>query len=162
MTDSERCEVPPDAWFATHEELKISGQTFFDLLVATDLGHGQLEIVTHVMAPDASQRVLTRTTVRADEPIRSLAQIYLAAGWHEREAHDLLGISFNEHPDPRALIFDGAQHPLRREEPLTPRIDTAWPGTYEPGAQPGTTRRKRPKPVPGVNPEWLSDTQAPK
>jgi NADH-quinone oxidoreductase subunit C len=172
MTNSERRDVAPDAWFATHEELLASGRTFFDLLVATDLGGGRLDVVTHVMAPDASQQVFTRTILAADQPnelppeagpgttLRSLTELYPAASWHEREAHDLLGITFDGHPDLRVLIFDGPLNPLRRDEPLTPRVDTPWPGTYEPGAQPGTTRRKRPKPVPGVNPDWLSETKA--
>ena len=174
MTNPERREVAPDAWFTTHEELRAGGRTFFDLLVATDLGGGNLEVVTHVMAPNASQRVFTRTTLTAAPPtdargagartaISSLAQLYPAAGWHEREAHDLLGVTFDGHPDLRVLIYDSPQSqraPLRRSEPLVPRIDTAWPGTYEPGAPPGTTRRKRPKPVPGVNPDWLSESQA--
>jgi NADH-quinone oxidoreductase subunit C len=165
MTQDERLDVALEAWFATHEELLASGRTFFDLLVGTDLGGGVFEVVTHVMAPDASQRIFTRTTLTSTkasdsvdaEPnavIASLGQVYPAAAWHEREAHDLVGITFEGHPDLRALIFDGAQAPLRRDEPLTPRVDTPWPGTYEPGAEPGTTRRKRPKPVPGVNPDW--------
>jgi Ni,Fe-hydrogenase III large subunit/Ni,Fe-hydrogenase III component G len=41
-----------------------------------------------------------------------------AASWHEREAHDLLGVVFADHPDPRPLVVhDGwpqGLHPLRK------------------------------------------------
>ncbi len=41
-----------------------------------------------------------------------------AASWHEREAHDLFGIAFAGHPDPRPLVVhDGwpeGLHPLRK------------------------------------------------
>ncbi len=157
MTGAERFEVDPQDWWSAHEAHLANGRLFFDLLLATDLGDGSFEVVTHVMAADASQRVLTRTTLTdsvGDVAIASIAQLYPASAWYEREAHDLVGIDFIGNPDLRALVFDGPNDPLVRTAPLAPRIHSPWPGSYEPGAQPGTTRRKRPKPVPGVNPEW--------
>jgi Ni,Fe-hydrogenase III large subunit/Ni,Fe-hydrogenase III component G len=48
-----------------------------------------------------------------------------AASWHEREAHDLFGVVFRGHPDPRPLVLhDGwpaGLHPLRKGFDATPR-----------------------------------------
>lgn len=46
--------------------------------------------------------------------------LWPAADWHERETYDLLGVKFENHPDPRRiLMWDGyPYHPLRKDFPL--------------------------------------------
>ncbi len=49
--------------------------------------------------------------------VRSVADIWPTANWHEREAYDLLGVEFDQHPDPRRILCpdDWAGHPLRKD-----------------------------------------------
>jgi NADH-quinone oxidoreductase subunit C len=64
-----------------------------------------------------------RLKVRADEDearVPSIASLYATANWHEREAFDMMGITFDGHPDlRRILMWDGyPYYPLRKEFPL--------------------------------------------
>jgi len=60
--------------------------------------------------------VRVKTRVEGEEPvIDTVTGIYPTANWHEREAYDMFGIAFREHPDLRRLYmwqdhFD--HHPL--------------------------------------------------
>jgi NADH-quinone oxidoreductase subunit C len=55
-----------------------------------------------------------------DQPLPSVAtvsHIWRTADWHEREAFDLMGIHFENHPDLRRILLpeDWVGHPLRKD-----------------------------------------------
>jgi NADH-quinone oxidoreductase subunit C len=58
----------------------------------------------------------------------SVTSLWAAADWHERETYDLMGITYEGHPDlRRILMWDGyPHHPLRKEFPLA-GIETELP-----------------------------------
>lgn len=62
--------------------------------------------------------IAVKVRVPRDDPhIPSVADIWPAANWHEREAYDLLGILFDGHPDLRRILCcdDWVGHPLRKD-----------------------------------------------
>lgn len=58
----------------------------------------------------------------------SLAELYPAANWHERETYDLLGIRYEGHPNLKRILMwdDYPYHPLRKDFPLA-GIETPLP-----------------------------------
>ncbi len=158
MAVLESLTVSPPQWRINAEQLRGEGLGYFDFLAATDAGGSWFDVVVHVMATDASRRVLMRTRLAASESIESLVDVFPAAAWHEREAHELLGIDFSGHPDLRPLMISSLDTtPLRRTKPLSARLANAWPGSVEPGVDPDSTRRRRERLAPGVPPEWTSE-----
>lgn len=88
----------------------------------------RFEVVYHLLSMHQNQRV--RVKVRTDEEtaIPSAVDVYPTANWFEREAFDLYGILFANHPDLRRLLtdygFDG--HPLRKDFPLTGHVEVRY------------------------------------
>ena len=74
-----------------------------------------------------------RVVTDRDNPrIPSVASVWPAADWHEREAYDLMGIVFDGHPDPRRILSpdDWEGHPLRKDYEF-PMEYHGIPGTTE-------------------------------
>lgn len=62
--------------------------------------------------------IAVKLRLQRDQPrVASVADVWPAAEWHEREAYDLLGIVFENHPDLRRILCcdDWAGHPLRKD-----------------------------------------------
>lgn len=58
---------------------------------------------------------------------------YPGAAWHERETHEMFGISFVGNDDMRHLYLptDFEGHPLRKDYPLLARLVKPWPGIVD-------------------------------
>ena len=58
----------------------------------------------------------------------SVTQIWASANWYEREAYDLLGIVFSDHPDLRRILTDYGfiGHPLRKDFPLIGNVEVNY------------------------------------
>ena len=88
----------------------------------------RFEVVYHLLSLSNNQRIRVKIGVAEDEPVASVTSLYSAAGWWEREAWDLYGIFFTDHPDLRRLLtdygFEG--HPLRKDFPLTGYVELRY------------------------------------
>ena len=73
-------------------------------------------------------RIAVDCTDDVNPCLPSLADLYPAANWHERETYDLMGIVYEGHPDlKRILMWEGyPYYPLRKDFPLA-GIDTPLP-----------------------------------
>jgi NADH-quinone oxidoreductase subunit C len=69
---------------------------------------------------------------RNDPHVPSVADLWPAADWHEREAYDLFGIVFDGHPDLRRILCadDWEGFPLRKDY-VFPREYHGIPGSVE-------------------------------
>jgi NADH-quinone oxidoreductase subunit C len=79
------------------------------------------EVVYELYSMRDAVHLRLKTTVSEDDArIPSVADLWPTADWHEREAYDMMGITFTGHPDlRRILMWDGYPfHPLRKDFPL--------------------------------------------
>ncbi|MBX0286330.1 NADH-quinone oxidoreductase subunit D [Haloarcula salinisoli] len=79
----------------------------------------RFETIYHLRSYDDPTRELSVVvpTAHDDPRSESAAPVYRTAEWHEREAYDLLGIEYDDHPDLRRILLPETWqgHPLRRE-----------------------------------------------
>jgi NADH-quinone oxidoreductase subunit C len=80
----------------------------------------RFEVVYHLCSVKRNQRLRLKTRVGEIESFVSVESVWKVANWYEREAYDLLGISFADHPDlRRIMLWDGYEgHPLRKDFPV--------------------------------------------
>ena len=78
----------------------------------------RFELVYFMQSLAQERTLVVKTAVPYNDPtLPSVAEIWPAADWYEREAHDLFGVTFGGHPDLSPLLlypeFDG--FPGRKE-----------------------------------------------
>mgnify|MGYP001152887094 CR=1 FL=1 len=69
----------------------------------------------------AKERLRLKVPVEESDPrVDTVSVVWGTANWHERECWDLMGISFNGHPDLRRILMpaDWQGHPLRKDYPV--------------------------------------------
>ena len=88
----------------------------------------RFDVIYHFLSPRQNTRI--RIKIETDEatPVPSIYSEFPGAEWFEREAWDLYGVMFTDHPDMRRLLtdygFEG--HPLRKDFPLTGFVEVRW------------------------------------
>jgi NADH-quinone oxidoreductase subunit C len=78
----------------------------------------RFEVVYHISSYRYNLLVQMTAQIPRDDPqVDSVAKIWGGANWHEREAWDLMGIKFIDHPDLRRVLLpdDWVGHPLRKD-----------------------------------------------
>ena len=74
-----------------------------------------------------------KTDVGDELVVPTWTDTYPGASWHEREVHEMFGITFSGHPDMRNLYLPGdfEGFPLRKDYPLMARLIKPWPGIVD-------------------------------
>lgn len=87
-------------------------------------------VVTHFLSVSLNQRLRLRVfAVDEDFPILpTLVDLWPVANWFEREAFDLYGIMFENHPDLRRLLTDYGfvGHPFRKDFPMIGNVEMRY------------------------------------
>jgi len=80
---------------------------------------GTLSVVYHLESIELKHKLVLKVSANRNNPeVKSVAGIWRHADWHEREAYDLIGIKFLNHPDLRRILMPydwEAGHPLRKD-----------------------------------------------
>lgn len=78
--------------------------------------------------PQQPFEILRCTLPQDQQELPSMAPRIPLLGWYEREMHELCGIHFNGHPEPRPLVLHEGSHPPM--PPLDPRYQPTEPMPY--------------------------------
>ena len=113
-------KVPPSKLYSLARQLRDKKEAQFDFLFClSGVDYGQdLGVVYHLRSTIYDHVVVlkTRTSDREHPQFDSVSDIWKTADFHEREAYDLLGIRFANHPDLRRLFLDNSWgYPLRKD-----------------------------------------------
>jgi NADH-quinone oxidoreductase subunit C len=86
-----------------------------------------LEVVYNLYSISSNERVRLKAAIAEGASIDSVAEVWPAANWMEREVYDLFGVIFRNHPDLRRILLppDWEGHPLRKDYPLE-FIENEW------------------------------------
>jgi NADH-quinone oxidoreductase subunit C len=88
----------------------------------------RFEVVYNLLSLKHNRRIRLKVAVAEDDTVPSITGVFSNAGWYEREAWDLYGIFFTDHPDLRRILtdygFEG--HPFRKDFPLTGYVELRY------------------------------------
>ncbi|HYM69732.1 MAG TPA: NADH-quinone oxidoreductase subunit C [bacterium] len=78
----------------------------------------RFDVLYQLVSLARSHGVMLKVPVAKDDAhVPSVVEVWRGADWHEREAYDLFGITFDGHPDLRRIMMseDWKGHPLRKD-----------------------------------------------
>jgi len=86
---------------------------------------GTLSVYYNLHSVSLKHKITLKVSAPREDPkVESVENVWKCANWHEREAFDLLGIVFLNHPDLRRILMpydwddfaeDISKHPLRKD-----------------------------------------------
>ncbi|RYF93026.1 MAG: NADH-quinone oxidoreductase subunit C [Caulobacteraceae bacterium] len=88
----------------------------------------RFEVVYHLLSMVKNHRIRVKISTDEDTPVPSIVPVYPVADWFEREAFDMYGIFFSDHPDLRRILTDYGfhGHPLRKDFPMTGYVEVRY------------------------------------
>jgi NADH-quinone oxidoreductase subunit C len=88
----------------------------------------RFEVVYHLLSLRKNRRLRLKLATDEATPVPSAIPVFPCANWFEREAYDMYGILFSDHPDLRRLLTDYgfSGHPLRKDFPLTGFVEVRY------------------------------------
>src|SRR3977135_657418 len=94
----------------------------------------RFDVVYHLLSLTKNARIRVKAQGGEGESISSVISVYPAAGWFEREAFDMYGVPFSDHPDMRRILTDYgfSGYPLRKDFPLTGYVELRYDDELKP------------------------------
>jgi NADH:ubiquinone oxidoreductase subunit D/NADH:ubiquinone oxidoreductase subunit C len=112
--------VAPERLVAFARRLRDDlGFDYLNSITGVDyIAEGIMEVVYHISRTTGGPMLVFKVQTPRENPVvPSLTPLYRGADLQEREAYDLIGITFSKHPDLRRILtWEGfAGHPLRKD-----------------------------------------------
>ena len=142
--DEVTVECYPEHYLDIMQTLRDHEEMYFELLVdlcGVDYSTYKNEpwsgkrfaVVSQLLSVKNNQRIRVRVWAENDDfpLVQSVINIYNSADWYEREAFDMYGIVFENHPDLRRILTDYGfvGHPFRKDFPISGYVEMRYDET---------------------------------
>ena len=112
-------------------ERKTAGRLSFGMeSVRGNISRPRFAVVYHLLSYSHNRRLRLRCPVEDGVVplVPSVTPVWSCADWYEREAYDLFGIYFDNHPDLRRLLTDYGfiGHPFRKDFPMIGAVEVRY------------------------------------
>ncbi|MHC4941473.1 MAG: NADH-quinone oxidoreductase subunit C [Planctomycetota bacterium] len=126
LDDTPNARIPSGKLIEFMESLKEGPGLAFEML--TDVcsvdeydEDPRFDVIYHLRSLKTGEMVRIKVHAEGDPPsVPSVVPVYSTADWHEREVYDMMGITFEGHPDLKRILMplEYEWYPLRKDFPL--------------------------------------------
>ena len=119
-----------DVMRTLRDDASLKFEQLMDLCGVDYADYGDFAAVSHLLSVSHNWRVRVRVFAPDDDfpVVPSVVDIWNSANWFEREAFDLYGLVFNNHPDLRRILTDYGfiGHPFRKDFPVSGYVEMRY------------------------------------
>jgi NADH-quinone oxidoreductase subunit C len=115
--------IPSSEIIKVCSELHENTSAYFDMLscltgIDNGVAAGTMEVVYNLYSIPFNHHIMLKVVLPRENPqVETVSFIWRGADWYEREAYDMYGIKFIDHPDFRRILMpaDWEGYPLRKD-----------------------------------------------
>ena len=125
-----------DSWYEIASKVKNLGYDYMMCITSLDLENDQLALAYNLNSTETQISIEFNLIFNSETYVPSVESIWKTADWHEREAFDMMGIKFSNHPDMKRILLphDWEGHPLKKDYEVAdyyhgmyiPKDKTSW------------------------------------
>lgn len=102
-----------------HDNQELQFDSLILLSGVDEVKANLLSVYYHIESTSIKHKIVLKVvTDRSNPEVNSVTSVWKGADWHEREAYDMYGIKFTNHPDLRRILMPydwEAGYPLRKD-----------------------------------------------